>query len=294
MAPPPETRAIDRTRRRPATGVRPRAAALALLLLAGPAGAGSPDDLEAGERGRVVATIDGDTVALESGLEVRLTGIQAPKLALGRPGFVEWPLAGESRDALAALVQDREVALRYGGRRRDRHRRALAHMVRGDGLWVQRAMISIGMARVYSFADNRALVPELLAAERAARAARRGLWAHPWYRVRGAGALDRDVDTFQVVEDRVLAAEVVRGRVYLNFGADWRADFTITVAPRDRRMFEEAWAAAGVESVAALAGRRVRARGWIDLYNGPQIVADHPEQIEFAADPPDAGGPEGR
>ena len=294
MAPPLATRAIDRTRRRPATRLRLLACVLAFLL-PGPAWAASPNDLESGERERVVKVLDGDTVDLESGLRVRLAGIQAPELAKPwLPQSVDEPFARKSRDALVALVENREVELRYGGARRDRHGRALAHMVRGDGLWVQRAMIAAGMARVYSFADNRALVPELLAAERAARAARRGLWAHPWYRVRGAEALDRDANTFQIVEDRVLAAAVVRGRVYLNFGSDWRTDFTITVAPRDRRPFEEAWAAAGVDSVSALAGRRVRARGWIDLYNGPQIVADHPEQIELVDATPSADAPDGR
>ena len=45
--------------------------------------------LEAGETARVVGVVDGDTVVLESGAVVRLVGIQAPKLPLGRPGSPE-------------------------------------------------------------------------------------------------------------------------------------------------------------------------------------------------------------
>ena len=284
-------RAIDPARRR-RTSLAPLAFAAALA--AAPAAAESPlDRLDPGEHGVVAQVFDGDTVALADGLRVRLVGVQAPELASDRD-HEDWPLAPESRDALAALVQDRAVRLRYGGARRDRYGRALAHLERDDGLWVQRAMIEAGMAQVYSFADNRELVCELLAAERAPRDAGRGVWAHPRYRVRAADALDGAVDAWRVVDGRVVAAAVVRGRVYLNFGADWRTDFTVTVAPRLRRMFEEAWAAAGVESVSAFAGRRVRARGWLDLYNGPQIAADHPEQIEFADAPPAACGPDGR
>ena len=48
---------------------------------------------EAVEEARVVEVIDGDTVVLEDGRQVRLVGIQAPKLALGRPGFRAWPSA---------------------------------------------------------------------------------------------------------------------------------------------------------------------------------------------------------
>jgi endonuclease YncB( thermonuclease family) len=267
------------------TGFRHRrvatlAAALAVAV-AGAAGAGPADELERGEAGRVVEIVDGDTAVLDDGLVIRLVGLQAPKLALGRSGFEDWPLAEAAREALAELVLDSEVALYYGGRRRDRHGRALAHVVRNDRLWIQRAMLERGMARVYSFADNRALVGALYEVERSARAARRGIWGHPFYRVRTPESLLRDVGSFQLVEGTILAAARVRGRVYLNFGADWREDFTVTVAPRQRRAFERAWAAAGLPEVSALAGRRVRVRGWIDSYNGPMIEASHPEQIEW-------------
>ncbi|MDE0387035.1 MAG: thermonuclease family protein, partial [Defluviicoccus sp.] len=52
---------------------------------------------ETPRRAVVDAAIDGDTVALESGVEVRLVGIQAPRLALGRAGLRDWPLAAEAR-----------------------------------------------------------------------------------------------------------------------------------------------------------------------------------------------------
>ncbi len=70
-------------------------------------------------------------------------------------------------------------------------------------------------------------------------------------------------------------AAVVRGRVYLNFGADWKTDFTVTVAPRDRRLFDDA----GIDP-GAFAGARLRVRGWVKQYNGPMIEVTHPEQIE--------------
>jgi endonuclease YncB( thermonuclease family) len=51
----------------------------------------------------VVEVIDGDTVVLDDGKEVRLVGIQAPKLPLNRPNFKEWPLAPEAKDELEKL-----------------------------------------------------------------------------------------------------------------------------------------------------------------------------------------------
>ena len=90
------------------------------LLLAGPGGAVSvPDPLESGGEAEVVAVIDGDTLVLDDGREVRLVGTQAPKLSLGRPGFEAWPLADEAKQALEALVLGQRVALGYGGLRTD-------------------------------------------------------------------------------------------------------------------------------------------------------------------------------
>ena len=131
------------------------------------------------------------------------------------------------------------------------------------------------MARVYSFADNRSLVEEMLGLEKAARAARRGIWAHPFYRVISERDAMRYLSTFQLIEGRVLRVAVVRGRAYLNFGKDWRTDFTISIAPKNRRLFRKA----GVD-VTGYEGRMVRVRGWLRSFNGPLVEATHPEQIE--------------
>lgn len=260
------------------------AAFVALLVSAQTAAvrAAEPAGLQQEGHGRVVDIVDGDTVVLENGTEIRLVGLQAPKLALGRRNFDDWPLAHDARAALADLVDGRFVEMHFGGRREDRHGRTLAHLVRrSDGLWIQREMLLQGMARVYTFPDNRAVVDDLLAAERAARDAGRGIWSNPYYRIRAPGHLADAVDSFQIVAGRVVDSARVRGRVYLNFGADWREDFTVTVASRDRRLFEREGDRLGQERLPDLAGQRLRVRGWIKEFNGPMIEVTHPEQIEW-------------
>lgn len=66
--------------------------------------------------------------------------------------------------------------------------------------------------------------------------------------------------------------------IYLNFAEDWRADFTISIARKTAKAFE----AAGLD-LHALAGKRVRVRGWVERRNGPMIEATYPEQIELLA-----------
>ncbi len=255
--------------------------ALALFILAHPANAGIIDQLRRGPQAMVTEVVDGDTVLLDRQIEgtneVRLVGLQAPKLPLGRKGFRMWPLAPDSKTALEALTLNKRVILAFGGREMDRHGRLLAHLFLDDGTWVQGQMLLIGMARVYTFADNRAVVPEMYSKERAARLANRGIWAHPFYAVHKATpeALLRLTGTFQVIEGKVLAAARVKSRIFLNFGEDWRSDVTATLNSKARKIFKKS----EIDPL-LYEGKHVRVRGWIKKFNGPSIDISHPEQIE--------------
>lgn len=233
-------------------------------------------DLPSGGALKVASVVDGDTVVLEDGRQVRLVGIQAPKLALGRANFIPWPLAEAAKAALEQMVAGKLVELRLPPQAMDRHGRVLAHLVRKtDGAWVQGEMLSQGMARVYTFADNRVLATSMLVLEQQARAANRGMWAIPDYAVRLSDALRSDPETFQIVEGRVLDAVRIKDRVYLNFGPDWRTDFTIKVFKRDEKLFN----ALGI-NLLNMTGKAIRVRGWIKAENGPMIELDHPERLE--------------
>lgn len=255
------------------------------LVLTAPPAAGAadpptvPPGMANGGEATVTDIVDGDTVWLDTGAQVRLTGIQAPKLALGRVGFEDWPLADDAKSALADLALGRRVALLFDGQREDRHGRVLAHLVRDDGVWLQGAMVAAGMARAYSFADNRIAASALLAVEAQALRDRRGIWAHPYYAIRRPDQTDRLIDSFQIVEGRVEAADRVRDRVYLNFGKNWRDDFTVSVAAGDVDVFTDA----GIDLL-DLEGRTVRVRGWLNRRNGPMMEIDHPEQIAILED----------
>lgn len=250
-------------------------------------------DLAGDEVRSVRGVVDGDTVTLDDGRDLRFTGIQAPKLPLGRKDFRVWPLAEDARTALSNLIGKSKVSLRYGGARRDRHGRVLAQAFvkhAEQEIWLQRDMLRLGLARVYTFRDNQACAEELLMAEREARAAARGIWSDPFYAIRkGAdvAGLERLTGRFELVEGVVVSAAMIRGRLYLNFGEDYRKDFTVTVEKRDVKLFlrDPAWKPllekTDERSVTSLAGQALRVRGWIEQYNGPEIRVTHPAQIEL-------------
>lgn len=257
-------------------------AAMAMLVSA-PVTVRACEGLRDGPQGMVRQVTDGDTVVLDDGLTIRLIGTQAPKLPLGHKDFEAWPMAEDAKVALESLVLGKSVQLRHGGATVDRHGRALGHLFLADGpaTWVQQALVSQGLARVYSFPDNRACLAELLAAEGLARAMKLGIWSEPHYSVRRADrpkALLERAGNYELVEGRVLLADRAGGRVYLNFGRSWKEDFTAVIEAKAVRLFGDS----GLDPL-VLEGALVRIRGWVDDRDGPRIEVSHPEQIEVLA-----------
>lgn len=242
--------------------------------------------LEPGPAGRtVVQVIDGETVALDDGSELRLIGALAPRRLEGETDATLWPPERNAKEALEQLVLGKPVELAVAGRRSDRYGRLLAHAYVRNGdhrVWVQLYMLRQGHARAYSLPGSEACMPPLLAAEQEARVARAGIWAHPAYQIRSADQvreLMQARSSYQIVEGRIVEAADVRGQMFLNFGENWREDFTASARPRERRALEEA----GLD-LKSLQGRRVRVRGWIDRRSGPAIELHHGSQIEVLPD----------
>src|SRR3546814_16911556 len=98
-------------------------------------------------------------------------------------------------------------------------------------------MLSAGLARVYSFSDNRTAVAEMLALERAARALGRGIWRDPFYAVRSAETAGDWLGGFELVEGRVHEVGRGGGKVYLTFAADWRTDLPAKHGPPCQQNF---------------------------------------------------------
>ncbi|MHA6287446.1 thermonuclease family protein [Maricaulis sp. CAU 1757] len=243
-----------------------------VLLETEPSGENDMADLSAASRGGSGSSpVDANSL----GLEVRLAALDAPDRERAQIALSEY------------LSESTTLRLAYDGPRRDRYDRALAQVFLGDeptARWLQAELVSSGAARVLSHADNRLAVVDLLGLEAEARKRLAGLWGDARYRVRDThpDGLAQDVGSVQLVEGRVISATRLRsGQMYLNFGTDYRTDFTISVAPEH----EDAFDAAGL-TPAALETRRVRVRGWLEMQNGPMIRIDHPERIEVLDEDP--------
>ncbi|MGH6683894.1 MAG: thermonuclease family protein [Pseudolabrys sp.] len=201
---------------------------------------------------------------LDDGRELRLAGIE---------------ITDDSRAALQALTAGQVLRLERLGADHDRYGRVVAFVFAGDAARsVQQTLLEQGRARVSARVGDKACADGLLNAERAARAAGRGLWADPNFAPLSAENLTRlraMQGHFTLVEGKVLSVRESGATIYVNFGRRWTRDFTVIILKRASRAF----AAAGVEPK-KLEGRRIRIRGWIEQRGGPIIMTESPEQIE--------------
>ncbi|MEL7111177.1 MAG: thermonuclease family protein [Pseudomonadota bacterium] len=213
-------------------------------------------DMQPGEIGRVTKIIDGDGLILDTGQRVRLISITAPVLS-PRVGEAE-PFSGESARILEDLALGRRVQLFYPGLTRDRYDRALAHAVTVDGagppIWLNRAMIARGAARVRLYGSTSARGQDFLALEREARESGSGLWALAHYSVQDAADVDPGVRGFALVSGTL--------------GPAISVDAETRFPPACERMFDGATLKLRIDRDAASAcglanGTRVDVRGWL-------------------------------
>ena len=237
--------------------------------------------LKSGGYRTVARIIDGETLALDDGREVRLIGALAPRASDAGAAPGAWPIETEAIRALTALVLGQSVKLAFGDRHTDRYGRFLAHIFVGTGAnekWVQGELLAAGAARAYGLPGLFNCSAELLAHERSARNKRRGLWRIAVYRMKPAlvtGLLMQRRSRFEIVTGAVADVSPTKAATYLNFGSDWKSDFTA-------RISKEVVAAHPdfASTLAGLQGKRVAVRGWIERRNGPLIDIQHPDQIE--------------
>lgn len=139
----------------------------------------TPTTRPAGRAGTVVRVVDGDTIVVKvngSDEKVRLIGINTPESVDPRK-TVECFGKEASNYTASLLPTGTSVQLVGDVEARDKYDRTLSYVYRSsDNLFVNRALVADGYAKVYTFPPNVAHVDDFRAAERSARSAKLGLW----------------------------------------------------------------------------------------------------------------------
>jgi endonuclease YncB( thermonuclease family) len=216
----------------------------------------------------VATVIDGDSLRLNSGEEVRLIGIDTPEL--GHKGRADRPFARQARTALVHLIETAgwKIRLRSGIERRDRYRRLLAHVYTPGGDNLTAAMLRQGLGYQAVVAPNLSHLECYRAAEREARDAGRGLWREG---VRNAKALSSDETGFHLIQGRVLKVGRSRHAVWLELigGASVKIPWRV-------------WQAMTGQEPETFVDRQLEVRGWFYRIKGSlRVKISHPASIRW-------------
>ncbi|MER2519682.1 MAG: thermonuclease family protein [Bdellovibrionales bacterium] len=218
-------------------------------------------------------TNTGDSLAFGNGQTLRLNGIHAPLAST--PNLKE-----QAQKRLEQLIPPEAASKlrldplappsnRYG------QLTAQAYAPASPPVWVQGALLREGLAFVYPPTGNEPNLDDLLAAETEARRARRGIWSDPFYiGIPATELTSKDEGRYAFVRGQIVEAVRIKNKVYLNFGPDWRKDFTVIIAARNLKAFRKS----GLDPL-ALKGQTILVRGWIKHNFGPMIELTHPAQM---------------
>ncbi len=217
-------------------------------------------------RGQVLDIIDARTLRLSDGREIRLIGIISPSGV------------AKAKEALIALVANRDIELRGDNDTPDRYGRQHAFVsVAGTETPVQIGLLRVGAAQMAGTGVDAKCGSELSAAETLARQIGQGIWADPQTIKNAEKPADvlAMLGRFAVIEGKVRSARQSGATFYLNFGRHWSRDFAVIIPrPMIGLLTRD-----GID-IKALAGRRVRIRGWVEQRGGPRVQLRGTRQIE--------------
>lgn len=215
--------------------------------------------------------ISAEEITLKDGRSVRLNGLFCTKLG-------EQDICSTARDTLQKLVAGQVITMENVTT--DRYGRLMADVSvttdKGEKIDVQNAMLQKGMAFLYPPVGDELHLDVWLKTEATARKDHRGLWAGSSFTDTTADQAEKQIGHFAFVHGKVLKAARIKNMVYLNFGNDWKSDFTIAIAAHDLHAFR----AAQIDPL-AYQDKNMRVRGWVKRLFGPMISVTDPHQIEI-------------
>ncbi|MBK9563208.1 MAG: thermonuclease family protein [Micavibrio sp.] len=187
----------------------------------------------------VKAVIDPQTIQLEDGHIVRLTGIDFPDFNPDEPGDFSLTAMQILRDMLVGKTVLLYQTVNREEGRINRMGQDIAQIQReSDKAWVQGTLLSLGLARVRTAQRNPEMAQQMYDLEQTAMKDKAGIWEN-YSKVLPPEEAEAHEGSFQIVEGRIESAALKQNRIYLNFGKDWKTDFTISIAPEDKRAFSK-------------------------------------------------------
>lgn len=216
----------------------------------------------------VKRVIDGDTIVVEPDERIRYVGIDTPET--GEP-FSEEAMEFQKKVVLGSRVRIATCEQEP----RDDYGRTLAFVLKGN-LDVGEQLLRQGLARTLFLGPcGRAVAKRYRTLERGAFLSGLGIWSMQNPRRVDHRDAARYIGLLMSVTGKVVNVHAGPKAFHLNFGKDFKSDFTAVIFRKDlSRLLEE-----GLEPVTAYEGQWVEVTGILKEYNGPEILVESADQL---------------
>lgn len=219
---------------------------------------------------QVIQVIDGDTFEVKGDERVRILGIDTPERYK--------PYYREAREFLKDTILGKEIRLNpCESTPRDRYARNLAFVEIG-GKDVGTELLRRGLARTLFIGScSRKKSSLYLVLERSAFRQARGIWS-----IQQPRRVDHDqagsyIGWMMNVTGQVRRVHIGPKAIHLNFGKDYRKDFTAVIFRSDLSSLSKQGL---LMPVTDYKGKHVQVTGYLRSYQGPEILIDSADQIK--------------
>ena len=188
----------------------------------------------------------------------------------------------DAKNANGAIRTDATLHIYNLTDKPDRYGRRLGQffLVTADNpepFWYQGALLEAGLALFDGRGGQNDCTRAMLAAEKRGQQSRAGKWFSSALESQSDDIeeLNRLDGYFGIVRGRVISIGDRKRTLYLNFGRNWREDFTVIIPKSGKSAYK-----GSLSSLKNLAGKTIRVRGLLQQAGGPMIRVMQEAQIE--------------
>ena len=226
---------------------------------------------------KVTKVIDGDTIRLSNGRLLRYIGIDTPEVRIkenGKFNYQPQPFSLEAKEYNRKLVEGKTIKIEFDIVKEDRYRRLLGYCF-VNGKLVNADLIEKGLAVLYTYPPNVRYVKDFTKAQDQARKNKRGLWG--FYEAISSSEAENFINQIRTVRGRVLSTYNSGKVICLNFGQNYKKDFTVAIFKNSFKYFHDK----GIQPESFYKGKVIEVTGKIREYNGPEIIVNTPYEIKI-------------
>ena len=226
---------------------------------------------------KVSEVIDGDTVKLSNGKMLRYIGLDTPEVRMKAAGagfiYNPQPFSLEAKEFNRKLVEGKNIRVEFDVEKTDRYGRLLGYCFI-ENTFVNAKLIEEGYAVLYTFPPNVKYTDLLVKSQKKAQKKKKGLWGS--FATIDHAQAGKYINQVRSVEGRVVNTYKSKKCVYLNFGQNYKNDFTVVIFNNTLDFFNKK----DIDPVSFYNGKKIRVMGRIREYNGPEIIVNSPYEIE--------------